>query len=93
MVKSVEEIMASLNAALGDNTDDATLGLLEDVQDTLNAGADSASWKQKYEDNDKQWRERYRERFNQPSEQQQPEGKMDEPEEKPLVFENLFKEG
>lgn len=93
MVKSVEEIMASLNAALGDNTDDATLGLLEDVQDTLNAGADSASWKQKYEENDKQWRERYRERFNQPSEQQQPEGKMDEPEEKPLVFENLFKEG
>ena len=93
MVKSVEEIMAILNAALGDNTDDATLGLLEDVQDTLNAGADSAGWKQKYEDNDKQWRERYRERFNQPSEQQQPEGKLDEPEEKPLTFENLFKEG
>lgn len=93
MVKSVEEIMASLNSVLGENTDDATLGLLEDVHDTLNAGADNAGWKQKYEENDKEWRKRYRERFNQPSEQQQPEGKLDEPEDKPLTFENLFKEG
>lgn len=93
MVKTVEEIMASLNTALGETTDDSTLSLLEDVQDTLNAGADNASWKQKYEDNDKQWRQRYRERFNQPSEQQRDDDKHDEPDEKPLTFDNLFKEG
>lgn len=65
MVKTKDEILASLKEIIGENSDDKTITFLEDVSDTF---ADYESkltedWKTKYEDNDKAWRERYRARF------------------------------
>lgn len=95
MVKTVEEIMQALNTALGEGTSDDTLSLLEDVKDTLDAGAANVDWKKKYEQNDEQWRQRYRNRFTQGGdpEQEQPDKPSEEPETQKLTFENLFKEG
>ena len=64
-----EEFMEALKNKIGDSTEDADLKLLEDFSDTyddmfgrLNSG-DSTDWKEKYEQNDKEWREKYRARF------------------------------
>lgn len=64
-----EEFMEALKNKIGDSTEDADLKLLEDFSDTyddmfgrLNS-SDSTNWKEKYEQNDKEWREKYRARF------------------------------
>ncbi len=45
---------------LGDRTDDEAIALLETID---NEGVDEENWKQKYEDNDAEWRRKYTERF------------------------------
>lgn len=43
--------------------DDDTLSLIEDVTDTITSYDGGEDWQKKYNDLDKQWRTRYRERF------------------------------
>lgn len=86
-----------LKDIIGESTDDNTLSFIEDVSDTLNHYSETANdrtdWKQRYEDNDKEWREKYRNRFfskpdNEPEQNQEPE---QEPEKtKPMKYEDLF---
>lgn len=64
-----EEYLEALKKKIGDSTEDSDLKLLEDFTDTydemfsqLNSD-DNVNWKEKYEQNDKEWREKYRERF------------------------------
>ena len=45
---------------IGDRTDDEVIALLETIDDE---GVDEENWKQKYEDNDAEWRKKYTERF------------------------------
>ena len=99
-IRTKEEILNSIKAVIGDNTDDNSLALIEDINDTIDdfttKTADSTNWKQKYEDNDKEWRNKYKERFYIGS------SKKEEPiddeeldvEEKPkvLTYDNLFTE-
>lgn len=68
MVKTTEEIMEQIKSRIGEDTSDEALGFLEDISDTLKdldtrAKGDGTDWKQKYEDNDKEWRDKYRARF------------------------------
>lgn len=68
MVKSKDEIIASLKAIIGENDSDEVLTLLEDVSDTLNVDNTAVTkeledLKQKYEALDADWRKRYRDRF------------------------------
>lgn len=83
-----EELLTRVNALTGDDTSDTTLTLIEDISDTFDSfGLD---WKTKYEENDADWRRRYKERFEQPSTQNEPEP---EPEtEEKLSFDDLFKQ-
>lgn len=62
-LRTKEEIMASLKSKFGEDVSDETIALLEDVSDTLDATKDGTDWKQKYEENDRQWREKYTSRF------------------------------
>lgn len=66
-IKSKEELLEDIKKTTGDDTSDETLGLIEDITDTLNdydeKVHDQTDWKQKYEDNDKEWRNKYKERF------------------------------
>lgn len=90
-VRTIEEIMESIKTRIGDSTEDADIELLEDVTDTLSdlitKSEDKEDWKTKYEENDKQWREKYRDRFFEKKEEQ--EEKKEEPE-APKTFEDLF---
>ena len=55
--------MEKLKALIGDRTDDEALTFIEDVSDTVEANKSEEDWKTKYEENDKMWREKYRDRF------------------------------
>lgn len=63
---------------LGDRTDDEVIALLETID---NEGVDEENWKQKYVDNDAEWRKKYTERFKEgkASVPPTPELKQDEP--------------
>ena len=90
-VRKIEEIMESIKTRIGDSTEDADIEFLEDVTDTLSdlitKSEGQEDWKTKYEENDKQWREKYRDRFFEKKEEQ--EEKKEEPE-APKTFEDLF---
>lgn len=92
-VKTIQDILDSVSKVIGDNTSDEALTLLEDIQDTFN-DRDNTDWKKKYEDNDAEWRNRYKERFLTGDKNlDPPDDDTEEEPEKPLTFENLFKEG
>lgn len=63
--KTKTELLDAINALIGDRNDDAVISLLEDVTDTLDAYAEdeNINYKQRYEENDKAWREKYISRF------------------------------
>ena len=67
MVKTKDEILEAIKAKIGEDTSDEAIALLEDVTDTLNDYDNKANtdtdWKAKYEENDKEWRKRYTDRF------------------------------
>lgn len=97
-VRTQQEILESLKARIGDSTDDDTLAFIEDVTDTLTdyetRVSDSTNWKEKYETNDAEWRQRYRDRFfgNTESEVVETDSVIETETEKPMTFEDLFKE-
>ena len=94
-VRNKEEILEAIKTRVGDNTDDETISLFEDVADTLADLETKASggehWKTKYEENDKSWRERYTNRFF--SKEPEPEPKPEPEPEVKKTFSDLFKEG
>lgn len=65
-VVSTDDLMTAIRNYVGENNDDAALKLLEDATDTINSlsSTDGEDWKAKYEENDANWRKRYRERFD-----------------------------
>ena len=95
MIKSKDEILTAIRGRIGEDTDDETLALIEDVTDTFNdletRSSGQEDWKQKFEDNDKAWRQKYRDRFYSAV----PDPKDDDyfEEEKPKItrYEDLFK--
>lgn len=64
-VLSREEYIKAINNRIGDAVDDDAIKFLEDMTDTFdNAVASSGEdWKKKYEENDNEWRRKYRDRF------------------------------
>lgn len=95
-VRTREELLAQINAIGGETPNDSVISLIEDVTDTIGdyesrIGGDGVDWKQKYEDNDKAWRDKYVARFNEPIEDNNP-NKSKPNTQKQLTYENLFKE-
>lgn len=94
-VKSIADIMSAVQQKVGEDTDDATLELIGDLQDTLTdfetRTKDNTNWKNKYDELDANWRKKYRDRFFSGSgdDSSDDEGEEDTP--KPLRFEDLFK--
>lgn len=95
-IKSREELLKSLNTLIGDNSSDENLEILEDVTDTLKdyeeKTADQTDWKTKYEQNDADWRKKYKERFlsGETIKEEQEEDVLKDS--KTLTFDSLFKE-
>lgn len=96
-VRTREEILESIRNIVGDSTDDNTLQVLEDVTDTFtdfeNKTANQTDWEAKYKENDEGWRKKYAERFYTGDPSVPPinnEPVIDEPDNKPTRFEELF---
>lgn len=60
-----DTFLARVRDRIGEATDDDSISFLEDMTDTYESltANGQEDWKAKYEENDKQWRERYRNRF------------------------------
>ena len=68
-VLSREELFQRVTSLYPDATSDEAIEMLTDLADTydsLSARPD-VDWQKKYEENDRAWRERYRERFFNPA--------------------------
>lgn len=99
-VRSYDEIMESIRKRLGEDNSDEALSFIEDVSDTLKESQknDTDDWKKKFEENDKMWRERYKNRFFNVGEDKDLENEYTgnqnkEPEvedESPKEFDDLF---
>lgn len=59
---SKDELIEKVKKYVGDRTDDETIEILEDISDSIDS-SDADEWKQKYEENDKMWRDKYISRF------------------------------
>lgn len=90
-VLSFDELIAKIKTKIGEDTSDESIALLEDVTDTFNANNDGKDWKTKYEENDKEWRKKYIDRFS-GSGGSDPDEEEEEEEEEKTTFEDLFKE-
>lgn len=91
MVRTKEELLSSLRTVFGDNNDDNTIAIFEDVSDTIDSFNDGKDWKAEADRIDKEWRQKYHDRFftSAPADDEDP---LDagNPEPKPLTFEALF---
>ena len=96
-VRTKDELLEIIRGRIGDDTSDETISFIEDITDTLSdyeekaTNSDTEDWKTKYEENDKMWREKYRERFfNKKVENEEDEDFDDEV--KSLSYDDLFEE-
>lgn len=89
-VKTVDEIMTKVREIIGEDDSDEAIGFIEDISDTLESFSNAENWRTKFEENDKKWREKYRDRFF-TSKEEVEEDDIEEPEEKEKKkFEDLF---
>lgn len=88
-VKTVDEIMKKVRERIGEDDSDEAIEFIEDISDTFESFSNAEDWKTKFEENDKKWREKYRDRFF--TSKEEVEDDIEEPEEKEKKkFEDLF---
>ena len=78
------ELIEKVRKYVGDRTDDETIEIIEDISDSIDS-SDADEWKQKFEENDKMWRDKYISRFL-----EKKEDELDTPTDN--SFEDLFEE-
>lgn len=89
---SKDELIEKVRKYVGDRTDDETIEIIEDISDSIDS-SDADEWKQKYEENDKMWRDKYISRFVEKKEDEPDTPTEHEEEEKEYnSFEDLFEE-
>lgn len=87
---SKDDLIEKVRKYVGDRTDDETIEIIEDISDSIDS-SDADEWKQKYEDNDKMWRDKYISRFVEKKEDEQdPPTEHEEEEKEYSSFEDLF---
>lgn len=93
-VVSKDSILERVKTMAGETPDDAVIALMEDVSDTYadleGKVNDTEDWKTKYEENDRQWRAKYTERFSSGGGEPDPEPEPKDEPRKVLTFEELF---
>lgn len=86
------ELIEKVRKYVGDRTDDETIEIIEDISDSIES-SDADEWKQKFEENDKMWRDKYISRFLEKKEDELDTPTEHEEEEKEYnSFEDLFEE-
>ena len=87
-IKSIDEILNAVKERIGDDTSDSAISFVVDISDTLNSLSEQENWKQKYEQNDSEWRKKYIDRFLSGESSSDDDDSGDENE--PLTYEKLF---
>lgn len=89
---SKDELIEKVKKYVGDRTDDETIEIIEDISDSIDS-SDADEWRQKFEENDKMWRDKYISRFLEKKEDELDSPSEHEKEEKEYnSFEDLFEE-
>lgn len=90
---SKDELIEKVKKYVGDRTDDETIEIIEDISDSIDS-SDADEWKQKYEENDKMWRDKYISRFLEKKEDELDTSTEHEEEKEKEYnsFEDLFEE-
>lgn len=87
-----DELIEKVRKYVGDRTDDETIEIIEDISDSIDS-SDADEWRQKFEENDKMWRDKYISRFLEKKEDELDTLTEHEEEEKEYnSFEDLFEE-
>ena len=87
-----DELIEKVRKYVGDRTDDETIEIIEDISDSIGS-SDDDEWRQKFEENDKMWRDKYISRFVEKKEDEPDTPTEHEEEEKEYnSFEDLFEE-
>lgn len=90
-VKKLEDLLKSAETLMGDLATDEALAFLEDLTDSMSQWKENDNWKEKYDALDRDWRERYKQRFL--SSEDKEEAFYDGEEvEKTYQYDELFKE-
>ena len=99
MIKTKDELLTAVSALLGDLTTDEAIEFLEDLLDTITdleekvTVDDGEDWEAKYQELDRDWRERYTARFfNKDENDPLPDPEPEVIDEEPKTFEELFVE-
>lgn len=101
MILSKEDFINRVKARMGEDMSDEDISFLEDMTDTfedLEERADGENWRERYDELDRTWRQKYIDRFNGAVEsdadfiEDQP-GEDEIEYEKPKTYEDLFKVG
>lgn len=90
---SKDELLEKVRTYVGDRTDDETLAIIEDISDSFDS-SDADEWRQKFEKNDKMWRDKYISRFFEKNDDgiEDPTDEKDYEEKEYKAFEDLFEE-
>lgn len=91
-IKTREEIVATFNQLIGDNSSDEVLSFIDDITDTLDANNNNEYNKEKFDALDASWRKRYKERFLSGKPTDEDEEDFEDEKPKKYTFESLFKE-
>lgn len=87
-----DELIEKVKKYVGDRTDDETIEIIEDISDSIDS-SDADEWKQKFEENDRMWRDKYISRFLEKKEDELDTPTEHEEEENEYnSFDDLFKE-
>ena len=88
-----DELIEKVKKYVGDRTDDETIEIIEDISDSISASDEENEWKQKYQENDKMWRDKYISRFLEKKEDDLETPSEHEEEEKEYnSYDDLFSE-
>lgn len=93
MIKPISELIEAVKTRIGDNPDDDSVAFLEDITDTLtdydNKTKDNTNWKEKYNELDKSWKQKYIERFSD-GDYEDPDDENEDDVAVPEKFDELF---
>lgn len=93
-VVSKEDLIKRFAEKFTGDTSDEVIQLTEDLSDTLEdfiaRVEDKEDWKAKFEENDANWRKKYKDRFLEPSDNEEEIHEQDEDENTNVTFNDLF---
>lgn len=94
-IVSKEDLIKRLSEKFVDDNSDEVIQLTEDLSDTLNDFEsrvnDTEDWKTKFEENDIMWRNKYKDRFLEPSDSNDNESQEQDGDENiNVTFNDLF---